>query len=512
LPDGVDHTMCFLGLGDHGGGPTEAQIGWLKENWDTFDGVTLEFSSPQRFFDAVRSQVDRLPLVIGELQHHAIGCYTVHRAVKVGVRRGEHRLRQAEVALQHEPDPDPRADEQMRLAWTDIAFNHFHDTLGGTCIPSAYDQVESQLGRARCMADAIIQYALRRRMVDLPDDPMQRVVLFNASDRPFSGYTAIEPWVSWRSWQPNWRLVDEKGEVLWHQPAACEAVVNGLVRLVVKVHIEPGQLRVLRIDESGRAGEPAGLRNPVTAGIDWVHSGEGIGANPAARQLRFGEMVLAAPRLDVVEDLSDTWSHGLDRYPEASQASAGWSEACLVESGPVMAALVQQGRFGQSWALAEYRVYAGEPFVELRLRVHWAEQHRLLKLVLPLPSGVVGRRDGVLGGAIDRALDGAERPMRDWTLLRLRDGGEVAVLSPDVFALDATAQRVRLTLLRGPRMAHHDPCRRSDPRDPFADQGEHEFRLRIYAGKGLREEYLDDQALMLHRPLVMADLTRGMKA
>ena len=38
LPHGIDHTMCFLGLGDHGGGPTEAQIAWLKENWNAFDG------------------------------------------------------------------------------------------------------------------------------------------------------------------------------------------------------------------------------------------------------------------------------------------------------------------------------------------------------------------------------------------------------------------------------------------------------------------------------------------
>jgi len=512
LPDGVDHTMCFLGLGDHGGGPTEAQIAWLKENWGAFEGARLEFSSPQRFFDAVRPQFARLPLVTGELQYHAIGCYTVCRSVKVGVRRGEHRLRQAEVALRHDPAPDPQADAQLHSAWKDVVFNHFHDTLGGTCIPSAYEQVESQSGRARSTADAVIQYALRRRIADLPDDPMQRVVLFNASDRPFSGYTEIEPWIGWRSWQPTWRLIDEKGGAVRHQSAACEAVVNGLVRLVAKVHVEPGGLRVLRIDESGRAGEPIGLRNPVTAGVDWINNGDGIAANLAARQLRLGDRVLAAPRLDLVEDLSDTWSHGLDRYPEAAQASAGWSEPCLAESGPVMAALVQQGRFGRSWALAEYRVYAGEPFVELLLRVHWAERHRVLKLVLPLPSGGVRRRDGVPGGAIDRPLDGAERPVRDWTLLHLSDGGKVAALSPDVFALDATPQRVRLTLLRSPRMAHHDPCRRSDPRDRFADQGEHGFRFRLYAGEGLPEEYLDEQALMLHRPLVMADLTRGMKA
>ncbi len=512
LPDGIDHTMCFLGLGDHGGGPTEAQIAWLKENWNTFEGAKLEFSSPQRFFDAIRDQVQALPLVTGELQYHAIGCYTVHRPVKLGVRRGEHLLRQAEIALEHDPQPDPAARDQIASGWRQVVFHHFHDTLGGTCIPSAYEQVDAQLGYARCLADSILQYSLRRRMQQLPDDPLQRVVLFNPSDRPFSGYAAVEPWMGWRGWPATWRLIDEQGNAPPQQKVTHEAVVNGLTRLVAKLYLEPGQVRVLRVDESGQGGQAPENHQPVTAGIDWIDNGHSITVNAGGRWLRFGDTVLSAPRLDLVEDLTDTWSHGVDRYPEAPLTAVSWNEPHAAESGPVMAALVQQGRFGHSWVLAEYRVYHAEPFVELLLRVHWAEQFKALKLTLALPGRLTRRTDGVLGGALDRALDGSERPLRDWTLLTgAADDNTVAVMSPDVFALDATAQRVRLTLLRSPRMAFHDPCRRTDPHDRFSDQGEHDFRLRIYAGRGLRPRYLDDQALMLHRPLVVADLTRGMK-
>ncbi len=512
LPEGIDHTMCFLGLGDHGGGPTEAQIAWLKENRDTFDGARLEFSSPQRFFDAVRDRIPSLPLVTGELQYHAIGCYSVHRPVKVGVRRGEHLLRQAEVALQHDPQPEPTAGEDIASAWRQVVFHHFHDTLGGTCIPSAYEQVDAELGHARCLADTILQHSLRRQMRQLPDDPMQRVVLFNASDRPFSGYARIEPWMGWRGWPATFRLIDEQGKAPPQQKVTPEAVVNGLARLVVKIYLEPGQVRFLRVDDSGQGGTLPENRQPVTAGIDWIDNGDSITVNAAGRWLRFGDTVLAAPRLDLVEDLTDTWSHGVDRYPEAPLTAVSWSEPHVAESGPVLAALVQQGRFGRSWVLAEYIVYHAEPFVELRLRVHWAEQFKALKMTLALPGGITRRTDGVLGGSIDRALDGAERPLRDWTLLAgPGEDNTVAVMSPDVFALDVTPQRLRLTLLRSPRMAQHDPCRRADPRDRFADRGEHDFRLRIYAGRGLRPQYLDDQALSLHRPLLAADLTRGMK-
>src|SRR5207342_1712299 len=74
LPEGVDHTMSFVGFGDHGGGPTEAQIAWIRENQNAFEGAKLVFSSPQAFFDVIERECkDKLPLVTGELQHHSIG-------------------------------------------------------------------------------------------------------------------------------------------------------------------------------------------------------------------------------------------------------------------------------------------------------------------------------------------------------------------------------------------------------------------------------------------------------
>jgi len=92
LPAGVQHTMCFIGVGDHGGRPTEEHLRWCRKNENSFDGCRLVFSSPDRFFDAISSHVDSLPLVTGELQMHAIGCYSVHRQVKTAVRQAEHLL------------------------------------------------------------------------------------------------------------------------------------------------------------------------------------------------------------------------------------------------------------------------------------------------------------------------------------------------------------------------------------------------------------------------------------
>ncbi len=47
LPEGVEHTMCFYGVGDHGGGPTKAMIEKILANQDAVRGrqADLQHSS-----------------------------------------------------------------------------------------------------------------------------------------------------------------------------------------------------------------------------------------------------------------------------------------------------------------------------------------------------------------------------------------------------------------------------------------------------------------------------------
>jgi len=162
--------------------------------------------------------------------------------------------------------------------------------------------------------------------------------------------------------------------------------------------------------------------------------------------------------------------------------------------------------------LSEFRVYAGQPFVEWFLRVHWCERRKLLKLSFPMPSPVANRWDGIPGGEIARLPDGKERPVRDRTLIEMKDGHRLGLVFPEVFALDATANTVRLTLLRSPVMSHHSPHPGQGLRAVYADQGVHEFRFRFFCGAGINGALLDAHAVMMHQPPLAADLTRGMAA
>jgi alpha-mannosidase len=216
---------------------------------------------------------------------------------------------------------------------------------------------------------------------------------------------------------------------------------------------------------------------------------------------------LVVPQLQIIDDPTDTWSHDIDRYGEWPESLATWSSAQVEDTGPIMGSVIKKGRIGSSPLSAEWRVYAGEPFVEMRLHVDWMEAHKVLKLVLELPSRSDGRVDGVLGGSLARENDGRERPVRDWTLI-----GGVGIVSPHTYALDASAGRVRLTLLRSPTMAHHAPWTIRHPRAPISDHGPHDFVFRFFCGEGADEGTLDRHALMLQRPLILADLTTGMPA
>jgi alpha-mannosidase len=269
-------------------------------------------------------------------------------------------------------------------------------------------------------------------------------------------------------------------------------------------------MAVIRIDKSG-AKPHAKLSATTTAHAGAIASGPvaaRLDAVPAV--LAFGKQELPIPRLELLEDLSDTWSHGFDRFAPGPGVAAAWGAPFAEYRGPLVSSLRQSGTIGDSQLEAEWRVYAGEPFVELRLRVLWVERRKLLKLAIDLPAASAERVDGIMGGSLKRANDGIERPLRDWTLLTLPGESKLGVVCPEVYALDAAPDRVRFTLLRAAVMAHHEPNHGMALGRRFSDQGEHEFRFRFFMGGAVKEATLDAHALMMQRPLVGADLTKGM--
>ncbi len=432
---------------------------------------------------------------------HAIGCYSVHRPVKLGVRRAENLLAQTRRVLAAAPTAARQAaGPVLQAAWEKVCFNHFHDTLGGSCIATANRPSEDQLSWASAAAEEILSETFRRRVHALPGDPRQRFALANYSGVPIADWVEHEPWLEWTLWQPDWCLLDEKNRIVPHQVIEAEPLMPDSVRLLFPIKVAEGATQVLRI-----ARRPAG--KPARS---WP------GNRRASKPRRIFHAASlspwSAPILQLVRDTSDTWSHNIDRFAEPLAARARWGRPEQVEDGPLRCTWRIAGRIGASRLCADWRRYRGADFWELRLRVMWQEHHKVLRLTWNPGRAILGRDDGVPGRGLRRESDGAERPVRDRSLLHLAGGKSAGAVFPEIFSLSCDRTALRLTLLRSCPLAHHLP-KKLPPRLPqvnWADQGDHVFTLRFFPPGRVTAAQLDRHARLLQQRPLVADLTRGM--
>ncbi|MCX5670721.1 MAG: alpha-mannosidase [Planctomycetota bacterium] len=451
MPHGVDHTMCFFGVGDHGGGPTRAKIDWLREHRGDWPGVRFVFSHPRAFFDAVADHVPRLPVVEGELQHHAIGCYSVERRIKVAMRRAESRLVQAEQAAEVLAGAaGPPGRERIDRAWNAVLFNQFHDMLGGTCIAEASAAVAGELAAAEAEADAVLTHLTRRsfRREARPGEP--RLVLFNPSPEPFDGCTSHEPFGA-----PNpCQLLDERGRRVPHQRIEARSKGDGIPRLLFPITIPARGWRMLRVVPAEAPTQDAPLAFPYEMTGEVVRAGGWTAT------------------LDVCDDPSDTWSHScITRFGGERLGGMAFDDGWeTVESGPLRAAVRGCGKFG--YPLNGALVVSGEGATgcsrPVRSSRRQAENTACKQAVAP----------GTAGQAV--APGTAMQGVAPGTAGRDRPWHTIAVISPEVFSVSADPAGVSLTLLRSPYVAHHDPYPAAKrPDHPVTDQGLHEFEVLV---------------------------------
>ena len=166
--------MVFYGVGNHGGGPTRANLDSIKRLNAANNGLELRLSAPGDYFVAVAARED-IPTYVGDLQHHAVGCYSAHSGVKRWNRRAEHLLMSAErwSAVAAALGGPAYPAQALTEAWKLVLFNQFHDTLAGTTISPAYDDARDQIGHASSIAADAMNLAAQsvsRRIAISPEE------------------------------------------------------------------------------------------------------------------------------------------------------------------------------------------------------------------------------------------------------------------------------------------------------------------------------------------------------
>ncbi len=334
-PAGAAHTMCFYGVGDHGGGPTREQVEWISQHKSMHQGVRLAFSDPARFFASLTKSATDLPEFGGELQQHAIGCYSVDHGYRQTLRRSER------LALQ----VDSGLGEQRDALWQQIAFGQFHDLAGGCSTPSAMAETKHELDSVIARCQQRLTARVRRMCIDLPPEPLQRVLLHNPADRPLRGPLEIEPWLGYPLVEDlahtDIRFLDESGAIVASQAVVPEAAALLTRRFLVDCEVTAGGRRVLRVVKQSvdrEVARPGDRHEPARSAIECG----GFAVDPAATGIAgisagVGRRPLVGDvRLTTHADPTDTWSHGLDRYAvEPSGTFEADGEWVQVEHGPL---------------------------------------------------------------------------------------------------------------------------------------------------------------------------------
>lgn len=175
---GIRDFLFVYGVGDHGGGPTEADIKRKKMLEQKPAVPSLEFSTAKKFFKAAEKHKKKLPVIRGEMNTIFEGCYTTHCDIKRLNRECEALMFSLETlaataGLQGVGHPE----KEMTEMWRKVLFNQFHDILDGSSIHAAYDYSAGLAEEVKEKASFLLKKLMRQ--LKTGKNPGQNVIVFN---------------------------------------------------------------------------------------------------------------------------------------------------------------------------------------------------------------------------------------------------------------------------------------------------------------------------------------------
>ena len=285
VPAADPSGLCLYGVGNHGGGPTRAHLA-------TADALCADGIGRHGAIASWDETIDdeELPVIRGDLVHHARGCYATLVTFKERMRNLERRLLQCNAPIE---------------TWEPLLFWQFHDVLAGSCIEDVYSEalhdlagIEQQLLDPVPGPNVAPTFIARHRI-----DEGRPVLASETLGERWDGWVNVA-WISARMAQGI--------EVEGHDAILRRVEQHGTswrLHALVRLTLEPNEQRELHW--SPIKGRPPAVQ-PAPPGVRTV----------------------------VTEDGTDTWGHSLVRYgpetamsPRSSVSCAGGPDGLIEVSG-----------------------------------------------------------------------------------------------------------------------------------------------------------------------------------
>ncbi|MBN2089714.1 alpha-mannosidase [candidate division KSB1 bacterium] len=476
--------MILYGEGDHGGGPTGADVQSIHQMSQRDIFPEVKFSSPENFFTAIEPAKNNLPVLRDEmyLEYHR-GTYTTQAKVKKYNRQMECLLETAEKLASLAPNPYPKAE--LDDAWKRVLFNQFHDILPGSSIPVVYEHAIASYDTAMQEVKQVIEKSIEFLTKNINTTGWGTpFIVFNQLSWDRSGVVALD--LPRQFWGKSLRVSDADNWIVKSQLIGkakllielTQPLATPLSPMGYKIyHIQVGENRM---PKDAPIASDLVLKNTFfEIKIDKI-SGNII----SLMDIKNNREVLSGPgnELQFFEDIPvqyDAWNIG---YTGKEWRSDKNPVITIVEQGVVRSTIQIVRKFNKSTFTQKISLYRTLPIIEFRNEVDWNESHVLVKAAFPLtvknekatyeiPYGWI-QRPSMMKNKIDSAK--FEVSGHKWIDLTDASGKYgVSLLNDCKYGFDVKENTMRITLLRSPKSP-----------DPQADMGKHEFTYVLYPHVG----------------------------
>lgn len=483
--------MAFYGVGNHGGGPTIQLLDEMKKlNIDGMVHATV---------DEYFAKVDKtsLPVVYGELQHDARGCYSANTFVKTGNRRCECNLLAAEtlsvMALKLTGVPYPQ--KKLNKAWRNLLFNQFHDILCGCSLKQVYDDASYLFGETMSITEQAINFAMQKIAWDIDTLCGEKLPAYKSDDKSRGQWTM---WVhevlgtpivvfnphAWAVTQTvripgaAQKMTDCDDKEIPFQiirgrhtnfgnkhdtifTAEVPAMGYAVYRLFTEQESKECFENTLKVTETT-------LENSKIR----VELSKETGDICKLYEKETGRCIIDKPCRAVVLDETDcnTWGHDVKELGE-EVGVFGSPEFQVLEQGNVRASVRTISKYNGSTLQRIYSVTPDCSRVDVEVKLDFHEVHRTVKFVFPLTGETVIAKAPY--GTVRRTGYTGEEPQGAWLA-----SGDLCVANDSKYAYDTKCGEVRLTVLRTTMYGDHY-CER-DEFCEHMDLGVHEFSYSVF--------------------------------
>jgi len=515
--DIIQHDpMLFYGVGNHGGGPTVRMIEEIEKRKTEKPGFEYIYAGPEEYFDDIIKNNYDLPVLTGDLQHHASGCYSANAMVKAFNRESENRLLTAEKynLLAKELMGWKYDGNKFNSAWKNVLFNQFHDIMGGCSIKEAYDDAREMFGESLAFGSKTI----------------------NASIQKISWNIDTAKTVKYLSKEMDWGLWEQANlgtPVVVFNPLSWNVKVpviinNNRISRVENADGNPTLVQVVRASQTN--GRDGSFNSIFVAEVPafgyatyWAYfNGEKILGNSNLMignyniendfiRVQFDETTgniksfinkktgrefiknYAAKTVVINDEEQDTWSHGVFTFDKVAGEFANPTFE-IIENGDVKVALRITQKYNGSEIRQDYILYQHSKNLEVDVRVINNEQLKIFKLCFKLDAKNKTKAIYEIPYAhIEKESNGEEEPAQNFACVEDGETG-LAVLNKGKYSYSVKDNEIRFVAARSCVYADHYGVHSGmrDGKYEYQDQGVMYFKYAIKAYSGCFKENAAD--------------------